>query len=349
MHTISYDDSLSLQKPVYIDVRSPREYREDHIPGAVNIPIFDDAEHADVGTRYKMSGQDEAVILGSRIVGNKLGNIVSRIQEISQRGIPVIYCFRGGMRSSSLAALLASLEFSPVYQLQKGYKGYRNHVLRSIESIETNSMPQLFVLQGLTGTGKTEILHFLDNAVDLEGIAGHRSSVFGGIGKSQNSQKYFESMLLDRIRALQNAAYMVIEGEAKKIGNCHVPQSLFSIMQCAPTIYISAPMQRRIEIIRREYTGNFNAEEVKGIVDSLDSRIGQKNTLLLREYIDNKNLDDFIQLLLTKYYDPLYHHALQKKEYCAMIENNDSEEAARKINEIIASALSIRQSARDWS
>jgi tRNA 2-selenouridine synthase len=342
MHTISYEDSLSLQKPVYIDVRSPREYREDHIPGAVNIPIFDDAEHADVGTLYKTSGQDAAVTLGSRIVGSKLGDIVSRIQEISKTGIPVIYCFRGGMRSSSLVALLESLEFSEVYQLQKGYKGYRTHVLRSLESIGTGPMPQLFVLQGLTGTGKTEILHFLDNAVDLEGIAGHRSSVFGGIGKCKNSQKYFESLLLDRIKALQSAAYMVIEGEAKKIGNCHVPQSLFSIMQCAPTIYITAPMPRRTGIIRREYSDNLDEDEVKGIVDSLDSRIGHKNTVLLREYIDNNKLDDFIELLLTKYYDPLYHHALQKREFCAVIENLDSEEAARKINEIIAATLSIR-------
>lgn len=337
MRTISYDDSLSLHVPVYIDVRSPREYREDHIPGAVNIPVFDDAEHADVGTLYKMSGQDAAISLGSRIVGNKLGDIVGRIQEISKQGTPVIYCFRGGMRSSSLVALLESLEFSPVYQLQRGYKGYRKYVVKNLERIGT--LPEIFVLQGLTGTGKTEILHFLDNAVDLEGMAGHRSSVFGGLGISQNTQKYFESLLLERLTKLRNAHYIVIEGEARKIGNCHVPPELFSVMQNSPTIYITAPMQRRVGIIKNEYACNVDTGEIKNILNSLDSRIGRKNTLLLQDYIDKNNLDDFVELLLTKYYDPLYHHALKKGKYITEIENVDSKQTALKIKEMIVSSL----------
>jgi len=338
MLTISYADTLSLQDPVYIDVRSPREFREDHIPGAVNIPVFDDAEHADVGTLYRMSGQDAAITLGTGIVGRKLGDIISKMREISRRGTPVIYCFRGGMRSSSIVALLGSLEFSPVYQLQKGYKGYRRHVVQGLESI--GPLPPIFVLQGLTGTGKTEILHFMNNAVDLEGMAGHRSSVFGAMGMNQNTQKYFDSLLFERLNELRGAQYIVIEGEAKKIGNSHIPPELFALMQRSPTIYITATMKRRIGIIQNDYACNLDVDEIKGIVGSLESRIGRKNTLLLHEYIDNKNLHDFIELLLTKYYDPLYHHALRKREFIAEVENRDSRDAAVKITDIIASTLS---------
>lgn len=335
MRDISYGESLSLEQPCYIDVRAPIEFNEDHITGALNIPIFDDVQRAEVGTLYKMAGREQAVLRGTEIAGGKLSDLVKQFQELSGRNI-IVYCARGGMRSKSVAGLIDSLGI-PVYRLIGGYKEYRRYVNAYLNN--ANIRCPIFVLQGLTGTGKTEILRLLENTVDFEDMAGHRSSIFGDIGLEQRTQKSFETQIFTRLEQLRDAPYIVMEGESRKIGNLHIPDHLFSLMSRADIILIKADIERRIEIILNEYSAFSSFEAVSPKVSSLTQKLGKSTVQLLLNLYKEKNLQEFVRILLEKYYDPLYVHSLKKMSFIASIENPDSTETAFKIVEIIKQHL----------
>ncbi len=333
MNEIRYEEALDLPSPCFIDVRAPIEFAQDHIPGAINIPLFDDMEREEIGKLYTLVGQGDAIIRGGEIVGRKLSGILERITGLAETGTPVIYCFRGGMRSDSLSSLLTSLGFK-VFRLKGGYKGYRRSVVSRLESFQM--IKPLFVLHGLTGTGKTEILRHCANSIDLEEMAGHRSSVFGGIGLEPKTQKHFESAFLKRIDVLKGSPYLLCEGESKKIGDLHIPEKFFSEMMRSPGILVTAPMERRVDILLADYTRVLDTRELESIVVSLESRLGKKNTSLLLEYLGKGELRLFTQLLLEKYYDPLYIHSLKKMRFLAEVENMDSVRAAAEVMEIIS-------------
>lgn len=327
MTEITYEESKGLENPLYIDVRAPLEYEEDHIPGAINLPIFDNEERKEVGTLYRMAGRDDAVRRGTEIGGKNVGPIVNSIMEYRERAI-VIYCARGGMRSGAVAALVNSLGIE-TYRIKDGYKSYRRYINEKLATIRIK--PPLFILQGLTGAGKTEILGYIKNSVDLEYMAGHRSSVFGAIGLEQKSQKYFETLLYDRLIELESADYIVMEGESQKIGNLHIPDNIFRQMRDAAVIYIDTPVERRVEIIKNEYTRFDQHEKVLEIVFSLKNRLGARKTLELTDLYRNDRIDEFIEMLLLDYYDNLYRHTLGRFNYTAVIKNENSETAARDV------------------
>ena len=331
MQNISFEESLSLVKPVYIDVRAPIEYEEDHITGAINIPIFDNAQRAEIGTLYKMAGRDQAVLRGTEIAGQKLSDLIKQFQALKDREL-VIYCARGGMRSKSVAELLNSLGM-PVSRLIDGYKGYRRYVNMFFEKLDINC--PIYILQGLTGTGKTEIIHKLENAIDLEGMAGHRSSIFGGIGLEQKSQKCFETQLFARLHELTDAKYIVLEGESRKIGNLHIPEKLYAQMRAANIFLIEADVERRVDIILNDYASYTSLEIITPKVMSISQKIGKAASNLLVELYSEGNMREFVRILFEKYYDPLYVHSLNKLQFIARIENIDSEKAATDINERI--------------
>mgnify|MGYP001355483660 CR=1 FL=1 len=336
MSEITYEESLRLDNPVYVDVRSPVEFDEDHVPGAINLPIFSNDERREVGTLYKVVSREEAVRRGTEIGGKNIGGIINSLMEFKGREI-VIYCARGGMRSGSVAALVNSIGIR-TRRLLDGYKSYRRYVISGLESIKI--MPQLFVLQGLTGAGKTEILSYIQNSVDLEEMACHRSSVFGGIGLKPRGQKYFETLLLHRLHELENEEYAVIEGESKKIGNLHIPENIFTQMRSAPIIYIDTPLERRVEIIRKEYNRFHEHERVLATVMSLKNRLGAAKTSELVNLYNSGRIDEFIEILLLDYYDSLYRYTLDTFEYSAVIRNLDSEKAAAETVEAVKAYLS---------
>jgi tRNA 2-selenouridine synthase len=330
MKEITYSESLEIPDTIYIDVRAPEEFALDHVAGAVNIPLFDDGERKEVGTIYRMTGRDDAIIRGTAIVGDKLPDLVGSFMQYRDRSI-VLMCARGGMRSQSLASLLDSLGLS-VYKLRDGYKGYRRHVAEQLASL---SLPApLFVLQGLTGAGKTEIIRKLPFAIDLEEMAGHRSSVFGGIGIAQKTQKRFERLLCDRIRELAGAPGIVIEGESRKIGNLHLPDSLHAIMKQSPTILIDTPLERRVDIIYNEYHRHCNDENIPDIVNGLTPKLGKKNADLLTGLYREGNVREFIRIMLEVYYDPLYRHTLDRKAHLAKIMNLDTDDTVKQVREL---------------
>jgi len=337
MEELTFEESLRLNKPLYVDVRAPLEYNEDHVPGAVNLPIFNDEERKEVGTLYKMAGRESAVKRGSEIGGKRISEIISPLAEIQDRDI-VIYCARGGMRSGAVSSLINSLGIK-TYRIINGYKSYRKYVMEQLGSMKIK--PQIFILQGLTGAGKTEIIRRMTNTVDIEEMAGHRSSLFGGIGLRQNSQKYFETLLLARLDELKSQPYVIIEGESRKVGNLHIPDNIFSQMKEALIILIDTPIKRRIEIIKKEYAGFNEDEKILNTVNSMRNKLGNKKTGDLIEFYKRGDIDSFIEILLLDYYDKLYHHSLDKYEYIGVIKNHDTEKTCDEVLEVIKGRLKM--------
>ncbi|MBP7739052.1 MAG: tRNA 2-selenouridine(34) synthase MnmH [Spirochaetes bacterium] len=336
MKEITYHESLSIDDRVYIDVRSPLEFAEDHISGSINIPLFGDDERKEVGTIYRMAGRDTAIERGTEIVGEKLRELVKSFLPYRERSI-VLLCARGGMRSRSLGSLLDSLGLR-VFKLDHGYKGYRRHVLERLKIITAPAT--LFVLQGLTGSGKTDIIRNFPWSIDLEEMAGHRSSVFGSIGIVQKSQKRFESLLLDRLRDLQGAPYCLIEGESRKIGDLHIPETLYGLMAVSPVIYLDTPMERRVDIIFDEYHPHCDDRNIPAIVESLFPKLGRGTVDHLLELYRAGHIREFIRIMLEKYYDPLYRHSLQRKEFIATVHNTSTAGAIDELKERMAAYCS---------
>lgn len=336
MKDITFEESLELENPVYIDVRSPKEFEDDHIPEALNLPIFNNEERAEVGTIYKLIGKDEAVIRGTEIGGQRIGDIINALVDIRGRNI-VLCCARGGMRSGAVASLLDSLGIE-TFKLKDGYKSYRRYVM---EILHTSPIkPEVFILQGLTGAGKTEIIKHIKNSIDLEGLAGHRSSVFGAIGLKQNSQKAFETGLCSGIIKLKDEAYLVLEGESRKVGDLHIPDNIFKRMRSSPAIYIDTPMKRRVEIIKKEYDRFHEHEKVISIVKSLKRKLSSSKIEKLLELYNSGKVDEFIEILLADYYDALYGYTLKKMTYIATLVNDNSADTASQVVSVIENYIS---------
>lgn len=331
VYDISLEELFRLDDPVIIDVRSPSEFFEDHIPGAINVPLFLDDERKAVGTTYKSEGRQRAILQGTEFVGRRLPEIVEPILALKGKTV-VLYCFRGGMRSKSVAQLMSSLGMK-LYRLKGGYKSYRRHVHSQMQQIEC-PVP-LFVLQGLTGSGKTEILQNMEYAIDLEGMAAHRSSLFGAMGKRPRSQKWFETSLLQRMKELRDAPYAIVEGESRKLGNLHIPDSFFAQMRRSPVILVTTPMDRRVEIILQDYMEKFDLSSTLAILDGMPRGISRQKVQELKDLLTSEQYHDFTAMLLEYYYDPLYSHTLDRLKPVGNFENKNSKDTATEIHSFI--------------
>ncbi|WP_111537355.1 tRNA 2-selenouridine(34) synthase MnmH [Palleronia aestuarii] len=238
-----------------IDVRSPSEYAEDHVPGAVNLPVLDDDERARVGTIYVQQSAFLARKIGAAIVArNAARHIEGPLAGHDGGWRPLVYCWRGGQRSNSFAVILGQIGWR-VSVLEGGYRSYR--VLVKTALYDAPFPAKVVLLDGYTGTAKTDLLHLARarglQILDLEGLANHRGSVFGGMGP-QPSQKAFESALAQRIRSLDPARPVLVEAESSKIGDRSVPPSLWAAMRRAPRLTIEAPRAARADYLARTYT-----------------------------------------------------------------------------------------------
>lgn len=303
-------DFLAQRNAPMVDVRSPAEFEQGHIPGAVNLPIFSNEERAIVGTLYKRQGQTEALKKGFEIVGPKLRAFTEQALSIGTDKALRVYCWRGGMRSAKMAELFETIGLNCTL-VEGGYKAYRKQVLQDFDNLD-----KMIVLQGPTGSGKTEILEVLqslgEQTIDLEGLANHRGSAFGGIGmEAQPSTQQFQNDLHNCAAQLSPDQRVWVEGESFKIGKVHLPESFWKIMNDARLISLDMPVHLRVGRLVEDY-GHLEPAELGDAIDRLAENFGGKNVTVAQELLATNNREGLAELLLTHYYDRRYLHSREK-------------------------------------
>ncbi|MBK7668374.1 MAG: tRNA 2-selenouridine(34) synthase MnmH [Sphingobacteriaceae bacterium] len=327
---------LQSSKKLVIDVRSPIEFKKGHMPGAINIPLFDDMERAEIGTLYKAKGKEDAVMRGLEIVSPKLTTFINEAKKSTQNKGVLVYCFRGGMRSNSFGWLLntAGLE---TQILEGGYKAYRNYVLKQFEKTY-----KILLLGGATGSGKTEILKCLKQDIpilDLEGLAHHKGSAFGGIGQpAQFPQQLFENNFYNDLIEVDVSKYVLIEDESMSIGYNKIPYPFWLQMKQAPIIKIMVSFDLRVNRLVNEY-GKEDIEKLKQSVRNISQQLGPNNSKDCLQWLDEGKLADVAALTL-KYYDKAYeyNHTQKNKKIILQVETDTDDPIvnAEKVKRIFA-------------
>ena len=335
---VSVAEAFKLEDAIFIDTRSPAEYEDDHILGAISLPILDNQERHEVGLMYKQISQELAIEKGLGFYSKKIPNIVKTVMPYKNKTL-IIYCARGGMRSGIIASLLESIGMK-VYQVEGGYKLFRNYLLEQLNNLKIK--PKVYVVHGLTCTGKTDLLKKFDNFLDLEGLAQHRGSLYGAIGLKPNSQKKFENLLLARLRELNDKNSILIEGESRRIGDCIMPEPLWQAMESGENIMVERSVPLRCSAMVKEYFLNPKiAEEIKEISKGLRRVISKKNKEEMIQLMEQKEYEKAAEILLVKYYDPLYEHSLNKMKFSFTINNDDLDEAIKVLKGYIRKDKSI--------
>lgn len=296
-----------------IDARSPREYEEDHIPGAVNLPVVDNAEFAEVGTLHRTDSL-AAYQLGARYsLQNIARHIETHIAKYPARSKILVYCFRGGKRSRVWFDVLDTIGYR-VEKLKGGWKAYRRWVNEQLASLPGNY--RYIVLSGPTGCGKTRLLQALHEqgaqVLDLEGIASHRGSIIGAVpGKAQPTQKMFDSLLLRHLSQLDPARPVWIEAESKKIGQVQLPELLLATMRKGTTIAVDAPMPQRVQLLREDYQ-HFEQDPAALIekLAYLRLLVGGKELDEWQALAEQHLVPELFERLMRNHYDPSYRRSI---------------------------------------
>jgi tRNA 2-selenouridine synthase len=307
---ITIEEALSLKNTILIDVRSEGEFAEATIPGAVNIPVFENDERAAVGTLYHQAGPDYARRLGLKLIAPKLPQKISTVDQLAGNKNLAVFCWRGGQRSQFMAGMLDIMGYH-VYRMIGGYKAYRQYVNNYLNREELTQ--KAVVLHGLTGVGKTEILVGLGNrglpALDLAGLAVHRGSVYGKIGLGPSpSQKAFESSIVEFLTGIGENNIFFVECESRRIGNLLVPSPLMSSIKNGIRVLLYAPIEQRVKRIQDVYTSGpgGNIKELQIATAALERKIGRARVETLNNMLAEGNSKPVFTYLLRNYYDPLY-------------------------------------------
>ncbi|WP_347159554.1 tRNA 2-selenouridine(34) synthase MnmH [Pontibacter chitinilyticus] len=331
VHPISIEEFIRKAKrlPV-LDVRAPQEYAAGHIPRAHSFPIFDDTQRAVIGTAYKQQGHGPAVLLGLDLFGPKMSAFVKEADKLAKKKELLVHCWRGGMRSGAMAWLLGFSGFE-VYLLEGGYKTYR-HLMQ-----EQFSKPRkLLVLGGLTGSGKTDLLPYLQQRgqqmIDLEGLASHKGSAFGSIGMApQPSTEHFENLLGMELLRMEEQQPLWLEDESITIGKVVMPKPLYDQVQASPTIVLQVPQKLRIQKLAQEYCRTDEALLATAIL-KIKKRLGGLATKEALSAIAEGDMEKMVEIALS-YYDKAYSHELEKKQHLFLLELQgiDPEENAAQV------------------
>ena len=370
-------DVLGRSRAVTIDLRSPAEFEEDHMPGAVNVPLFDDVERALIGTLYVRSSPERAFAEGraltrakiepfTRAIAARAGwevpsiDLAERLELIAGRGIerlerdlePVVVdrlpedavvctCWRGGLRSKCVVAFLQELGLERALALEGGYRSYRTVVRAELAAWRA---PASFVLRGLTGVGKTLVLRELEQlrpgwTVDLEGLAGHRSSILGMVGLRPVSQKRFDSRLAARLAAGfprcgdGTSGPCVLEGESRKVGDVLLPERVWRAVDSGTALELTATIGRRVQVLLEDYLASpASRDELARRLPFIEERLGPRRWKgeLVRLLVEGREAE-LAEVLLERYYDPLYRHSEKGRRYAARFDSSDPHGAARDI------------------
>jgi len=299
-----------------IDVRSPSEFAEDHVPGAINCPVLDDAERAAIGTMYKQVSPFDAKKRGAALVAKNIARHIEERFAAHGRGWrPLVYCWRGGKRSGAMAHILSEIGWHAA-QLEGGYRAYRREVLAQL-----TELPRKFrycVVCGATGSAKSRLLQALAAAgaqvLDLEALASHRGSVLGNLpDEAQPAQKMFDSLVWDALRKFDPGETVYVEAESKKIGQLQVPDALLACMRASPCVRIDAPLAERVAFLMQEY-GHFlgDPQDLKAKLDCLASLHSKDTLARWMRQVEERQWDALVADLLENHYDPAYRRATLK-------------------------------------
>lgn len=312
IHQLSVDDFLLQSKGhLVLDVRSEGEFNYGHILNAISLPLFNDEERKIVGTSYKQQGKNEAILLGLDIVGKKMSEFVRFVQPLLKDNKVFVHCWRGGMRSGSMAWLLNLFGYE-VYVLKGGYKAYRQHVLDALAK-----KFNYIVIGGRTGSGKTKVLAELkalgEQVVDLEALANHKGSAFGALGQQkQPSTEHFENLLAEELKQFDASRRVWLEDESKTIGKVFLDLNFWNHLRLSPLFAIELPVVIRVEKLIAEY-GDFSGQELKASFDNIERRLGNeqwKNAIAALEDNDLKRATE----IALRYYDKAYDKGIAMKE-----------------------------------
>jgi tRNA 2-selenouridine synthase len=309
---ITIDGLRSLPETLPVaDVRTPAEYAQGHIPGALNIPLFTNEERVRVGITYKKEGREAAILLGFDLVGSKWSGFIRQALEIAPDKKIAVHCWRGGMRSAAMAWAFDLYGFE-VFQIQGGYKSYRRWAIHQLEK----PYP-LWLVGGMTGSGKTRVLHELsrlgEQVVDLEDLARHNGSSYGTLNRLvQPSQEQFENDLAARLATLDPSRRIWIEDESRNIGKCLLPKAFWTLMRDGDLFDLQVPTEHRVGALLDEY-GGLDRDFLVECTDRIRKRLGPEQTKHAIEAIQEGRMEDFIRLVLV-YYDKTYRKGLSDRD-----------------------------------
>lgn len=297
-----------------IDTRSPAEFADDHIPGAINCPVLDDEKRAVIGTMHAQVSAFTARRVGAALVARNIAQMLeTTFADKPREWAPLVYCWRGGQRSSSLTHVLAEIGWHAV-QLDGGYRAYRRHVIARLEAIP----PTLGfrVVCGLTGSGKSRLLSALAaegaQVLDLETLARHRGSMLGDLpGDPQPSQRWFESQLWAVLETLDPARPVYVESESRRIGTVQLPDALLYAMRSAPCVVVETPTPLRVELLKEDYIHFLDdADSLNMRLSGLLQLHGRKVLEQWREAAAAREWDALVSDLLERHYDPMYRRSI---------------------------------------
>lgn len=292
-----------------IDVRAPSEYAEDHVPGAINLPVLDDEQRAEIGALYRQNpfeARRQGAAYVSRSVATHLEDALARN---GSHWSPLLYCWRGGLRSRSFATVLRSVGWRARI-LEGGYKSWRRYVIKDLEDRLNSPDLQIRIIAGLTGTGKTRLLTTLTDAgaqvIDLEGLANHRGSLLGSRGK-QPSQKRFETLLHAALQTIDTQRPVFCEAESARIGSLNLPPALWRRFAQAPVIELTLPRDERVKLLLAEYRHFLDdPKELASLLDPLRPLRGHKQVDAWKRQIALGEWSAFVASLLEHHYDLCY-------------------------------------------
>lgn len=320
-----------------IDVRTPSEYRRGHIPGALNLPVFSDEERAVVGTDYKKRGREEAVMRGVGFVGPRMSSLLAEALSVAgSRKHIALYCWRGGMRSDSMAWLFR-LGGIMTTLLEGGYKSYRNFLLREMKRDR-----KVIVIGGYTGSGKTKILEIMremgEQVIDLEALASHRGSAFGSLGMpEQPTSEHFANMVFNELRKSEPDVRLFLEDESRNIGTVFMPDELYDVIRRSPVIALLPDSASRTAFLMKEY-GKFDHKLLRESVMKISKRLGGERSKMALESIDSGNITKAVGIVI-EYYDKTYLFGMSGRDSKSVIKIDTSDNSFRE------SALLILQAA----
>lgn len=298
-----------------IDARSESEYALDHIPGAINCPVLSDEERVRVGTMYKQVNAFEAKKVGAALVARNIArHIEERFADKPREWKPLVYCWRGGNRSGSMAHILARIGW-PVFQLDGGYKAYRAHVSDTL----ADTPPHTFkVICGTTGSGKSRLLEVMDRlgaqVLDLEQLAAHRGSVLGNLpSHRQPSQKMFESMIWQKLRQFDPALPVFVESESKKVGQLRVPDAVMEKMRQSPCVSLNLSRPDRVRLLMEDYEHfTQNPDTLNAQLDCLVKLHGREKIDSWHLLVNTGRMPELVDELLAEHYDPAYLRSIDR-------------------------------------